>query len=47
MTDNIITLRPESIKNLKGMDAETRKKIKAGLGVIEREPQDNDKIRYV
>ncbi|OPY24813.1 hypothetical protein [uncultured Methanomethylovorans sp.] len=47
MTANIITLRPDPIKNLRGLDAETREKIKAGLGVIEHEPQDNNSVRYV
>ena len=47
MTANIITLRPDPIKNLRGLDAETREKIKAGLGVIELEPQDNNSVKYV
>ncbi|MFA0823929.1 MAG: hypothetical protein ACC612_13710 [Methanomethylovorans sp.] len=47
MTTNIITLRPDSIKNLRGLDAETRGKIKEGLGVIEHESDNNSCIRYV
>ncbi|AGB49369.1 hypothetical protein Metho_1135 [Methanomethylovorans hollandica DSM 15978] len=47
MTANIITLRPDSVKNLKRLDAETKKKIKEGLGFIEHEPHENNYIRYV
>jgi|GEM_PF-2793827 hypothetical protein len=47
MTATIITLRPDPIKNLRGLDAETREKIKEGLGFIEHESQDNNCIRYV
>ncbi|WP_370572853.1 hypothetical protein [Methanomethylovorans sp.] len=47
MTATIITLNPDSIKNLKGLDAETREKIKEGLGFIEHEPHYNNCVRYV
>ncbi|WP_394697764.1 hypothetical protein [uncultured Methanomethylovorans sp.] len=47
MTTNIITLSPDSIKNLRGLDAETRGKIKEGLGLIEHEAELNSCIRYV
>lgn len=47
MTSNIITLRPDSVKNLKKLDAETREKIKEGLGFIEHEPHENNCVRYV
>jgi hypothetical protein len=47
MTTNIITLNPDSIKNLRGLDAETREKIKEGLGFIELEADNNNCIRYV
>lgn len=47
MTTTIITLSPDSIKNLRGLDAETREKIKKGLGFIEHEADHNNCIRYV
>ncbi|MBC7085321.1 MAG: hypothetical protein H5T43_02985 [Methanomethylovorans sp.] len=47
MTAKIITLNPDSTKNLKGLDAETREKIKEGLGYIEHEPHGNNRVRYV
>ncbi len=47
MTANIITLRPDSVKNLKRLDAETKAKIKEGLGFIEHDPHENNCIRYV
>lgn len=41
------TLHPDAIKNLKGLDAETRDKIKEGLGVLEYEPYYSNPVRNV